>query len=59
MPGTIGNSDEQRQEMSKKLNRVIRRLINVDHVLVTIGNPPSSKKEEQKALLAVHPNYVL
>ena len=55
----LGDSLEELQETRQKINLVIRRLINVDHVLVTIGNPPSSKKEEQKALLAVHPNYVL
>lgn len=55
----LGDSLEELQETRQKINLVIRRLINVDHVLVTIGSPPSSKKEEHKALLAVHPNYVL
>lgn len=55
----IGDSLEELQETRLKINLVIRRLVNVDHVLVTIGNPPTNKKEEKKALLAVHPNYVL
>ena len=54
----LGDSLEELQETRQKINLVIRRLVNVDHILVTIGNPPTSKKEEQKAVLAVHPNYV-
>jgi DNA replication licensing factor MCM6 len=54
----IGDSVERLQEMRKKLNLVIRRLLNVDMVLVTVGEPPKNKREEQQALLAVHPNYV-
>jgi DNA replication licensing factor MCM6 len=54
----IGDSVERLQEMRKKLNLVIRRLLNVDMVLVTVGEPPKSKREEQQALLAVHPNFV-
>jgi DNA replication licensing factor MCM6 len=54
----IGASVERLQEMRKKLNLVIRRLLNVDMVLVTVGEPPKSKREEQQAFLAVHPNFV-
>jgi len=54
----IGDSVEMLEEMRKKINLVIRRLVNVDMVLVTLGDPPKNKKEEQQAVLAVHPNYV-
>jgi DNA replication licensing factor MCM6 len=54
----IGDSVERLQEMRKKLNLVVRRLLNVDMVLVTVGEPPKNKREEQQALLAVHPNFV-
>ena len=57
MEHEIGDSMERLTEMRKKINLVIRRLVNVDQVLVTIGNPPANKKEEQRAVLAVHPNY--
>lgn len=53
----IGDSVERLKEMRKKINLVIRRLVNQDHVLVTVGDPPKNKREEQKTLLAVHPNY--
>jgi len=56
----IGDSVERLEEMRKKINLVIRRLINVDLILVTVGGePPRNKLEEQQALLAVHPNYVV
>jgi hypothetical protein len=48
---------EDLEAMKKKVNLVIRRLINVDRILVTVGDAPKSKKEEGKTLLAVHPNY--
>ena len=54
----IGDSVEMLEEMRKKINLVIRRLVNVDLVLVTLGDPPRNKREEQEAMLAVHPNYV-
>ena len=53
----IGDSLERFEETKKKLNLVIRRLINVDRILVTVGDAPKSKKEEMNTLLAVHPNY--
>eukprot|EP00536_Pseudo-nitzschia_multiseries_P018406 jgi/Psemu1/321321/estExt_fgenesh1_pm.C_24880001 len=53
----IGDSLEQLEAMRKKVNLVIRRLIEVDRILVTVGDLPKSKKEEGKTLLAVHPNY--
>jgi len=55
----IGDSLERLEEMRKKLNLVIRRLINVDLILVVVGDPPRNKREEQWSLLAVHPNYVV
>lgn len=57
MEHDIGDSLERLEELRKKLNLVIRRLINIDIVLVTVGAPPKNKKEEQDAVLAVHPNY--
>lgn len=56
---SLGDSLDVLQDTKQKINLVIRRLVNVDDVLVTIGAPPANKKEEQKAILAVHPNYVL
>lgn len=53
----IGDSLERLDEMRRKLNLVIRRLINHDLILVVVGDPPRNKREEQNALLAVHPNY--
>ena len=59
MEQEIGDSVEKLQETKKKLNLVIRRLVNTDMVLITIGEPPRNKREEPSTLLAVHPNYVL
>lgn len=53
----IGDSLEQLEELRKKVNLVIRRLIEVDRILVTVGEAPKSKKEQGKTVLAVHPNY--
>lgn len=53
----IGDSMEALESMRKKVNLVIRRLIDVDRILVTVGDVPKSRKEEGKTLLAVHPNY--
>jgi DNA replication licensing factor MCM6 len=53
----IGDSLERLDEMRKKVNLVIRHLINKDRILVTVGDAPKGKKEEMKTLLAVHPNY--
>ncbi|GKY98716.1 hypothetical protein MPSEU_000827900 [Mayamaea pseudoterrestris] len=55
----IGDSLELLDEMRKKLNLVIRRLINVDNILVIVGEQPKNKRHEQEVLLAVHPNYEL
>jgi DNA replication licensing factor MCM6 len=54
----IGDSLEHLEEMRKKINLVIRRLVNTDMVLMTVGDPPRNKKAEQSTVLAVHPNYV-
>jgi len=53
----IGDSLERMEEIKKKVNLVIRRLIDVDRILVTVGEAPTSKKDQGKTLLAVHPNY--
>lgn len=53
----IGDSMEELERMRKMVNLVIRRLINVDHVLMYIGDSPSTKAEEQTTKIAVHPNY--
>jgi DNA replication licensing factor MCM6 len=53
----IGSSMERLDEMRKKVNLVVRRLIDVDRILVTVGETTKSKKEQGKTLLAVHPNY--
>ena len=59
MENDIGDSVEMLDEMRKKINLVIRRLVNVDQVLVTLGAPPKNKRDEQEAVLSVHPNYVV
>lgn len=51
----IGDSEEERQRMSKLTNLVIRRLVQVDHVLVYIGESEGIPELERK--IAVHPNY--
>lgn len=55
--GEIGNSAEERERMTKLTNLVIRRLINVDHVLMFMGDA-SDDVDEQQRKIAVHPNYV-
>eukprot|EP00934_Nitzschia_sp_Nitz4_P000821 Nitzschia sp. Nitz4//scaffold74_size92883//80500//83578//NITZ4_004833-RA/size92883-augustus-gene-0.9-mRNA-1//1//CDS//3329557625//821//frame0 len=53
----IGDSLAQLDELKKKVNLVVRRLIDVDRILVTVGEAPKSKKQRGNTLLAVHPNY--
>ncbi|KAG7351706.1 replicative DNA helicase [Nitzschia inconspicua] len=53
----IGDSLEEAEATQKKVNLVIRRLIDVDRILVTVGEAPKNKKDERKTVLAVHPNY--
>jgi len=53
----IGDSLERLEEIKKKVTLVIRRLIDVDRILVTVGEAPQLKREQGKTLLAVHPNY--
>ena len=55
--GEIGNSEEERERMTKLTNLVIRRLINVDHVLMFMGDASDDADELQRKI-AVHPNYV-
>lgn len=58
MEKDLGDSMERLEETRKKLTLVLRRLINVDKILVVVGQAPKTKKEEPETLLAVHPNYV-
>lgn len=51
----IGDSLEELQRMRKLTNLVIRRLVQVDHVLMCIGNTEGIPEEDRK--IAVHPNY--
>jgi hypothetical protein len=53
----IGDSLERLDEMRKKVNLVIKRLLEVDRILVTVGEAPKSKKQQGNTILAVHPNY--
>eukprot|EP00980_Cylindrotheca_fusiformis_P031785 scaffold26966_cov201-Cylindrotheca_fusiformis.AAC.3 len=53
----FGDSIERMEELKKKVNLVIRRLIDVDRILVTVGEAPTSRREQGRTLLAVHPNY--
>jgi DNA replication licensing factor MCM6 len=53
----IGDSIERLEEIRKKVNLVIRRLIDVDRILVTVGEAPKGKKDQGSTLVAVHPNY--
>ena len=56
---THHQSMERLEETRKKVNLVIRRLLNKENVLMPVGEPPKNKQEEQQALLAVHPNFVV
>jgi DNA replication licensing factor MCM6 len=53
----IGSSVDQLEETRKKVNLVIRRLLNKEMVLAAVGQHPQSRNEEQQTLLSVHPNY--
>ena len=53
----IGDSLEELQRMRKLTNLVIRRLVQVDHVLVYMGETEGIPDTERK--IAVHPNYVV
>ena len=44
-------------EERKKVNLVIRRLLNAEGVLVAVGPSPQNRREEPGTRLAVHPNY--
>lgn len=55
----LGDSVEALEATRKKVNLVLRRLINTDHVLVTVGPMPSSRQHEASTPLAVHPNYAI
>mmetsp|Transcript_17191 Transcript_17191/g.28227 ORF Transcript_17191/g.28227 Transcript_17191/m.28227 type:complete len:185 (-) Transcript_17191:116-670(-) len=51
----IGDSLEELERMRKLTNLVIRRLVQVDHVLMCIGNTEGIPEADRK--IAVHPNY--
>ena len=53
----IGDSLEELQRMRKLTNLVIRRLVQVDHVLMCIGNTEGISEADRK--IAVHPNYAV
>ena len=53
------SSTEQYQETKKKVNLVIRRLLNKENVLTAVGSHPQTKEDEPTTLLSVHPNYVV
>lgn len=51
----IGDSLEELERMRKLTNLVIRRLVQVDHVLMCIGSTEGIPEADRK--IAVHPNY--
>lgn len=53
----IGASMEQLGETRKKVNLVIRRLLNKEMILVAVGQQYTNRNEEMNTLLSVHPNY--
>jgi DNA replication licensing factor MCM6 len=55
----IGSSMEQYHDTKKKVNLVIRRLLNKESVLTAVGSHPQRKEDEPTTLLSVHPNYVV
>jgi len=54
----IGDSVEERNQLQKLTNLVIRRLIKVDSVLIYIGGNIEEVAEEDRKI-AVHPNFVV
>jgi len=54
----IGDSEKEFQRLRKLTNKVIQRLITVDHVLVYIGDMEQVFPKEER-IIAVHPNYVI
>jgi DNA replication licensing factor MCM6 len=57
MESDVGGSMDELHELRRKINLVVRKLVNDDHILVFIGDPPKNRRQEQKALVGVHPNY--
>ncbi|KAL7572391.1 hypothetical protein ACA910_021600 [Epithemia clementina (nom. ined.)] len=59
MEQDFGESVDDLHAAKKKVNLVIRRLVNVDMVLIALGSggAPANKRQEQETKLAVHPNY--
>lgn len=54
----IGDSVEKLEELRRKLKLVIRRLIQVDRILIVVG-ADTSLEQEGETRLGVHPNYVI
>ena len=61
MEQDFGDSLEELNAAKKKVNLVIRRLVNVDMVLIALGGGgggnANKRRQEQETKLAVHPNY--
>ncbi len=49
---------EELNQTTKIVNLVIRRLINVDHVLIYVSSSTKDQPENERRI-AVHPNYVI
>ena len=55
----IGDSVEELKQLEKLTNMVIRRLINIDHILIYLGGEyVPMMNDEKDRTIAVHPNYV-
>ena len=56
----IGDSVEELKQLEKLTNMVIRRLINIDHILIYLGGESVPMMNDEKdRTIAVHPNYVV
>jgi DNA replication licensing factor MCM6 len=55
----VERAGQDNAETRTKVNLLLRRLLHKENVLVSIGTPPKSKREEPGTVLAVHPNYVI
>ena len=58
MEQDFGDATDDLHAARKKVNLVIRRLLNVDMVLIAVGGEaPKHKRQELETKLTVHPNY--
>jgi DNA replication licensing factor MCM6 len=55
----VARAGQDNEDTRRKVNLLLRRLLHKENVLVTIGTPPKTKREEPGTVLAVHPNYVI